>query len=91
MKRRCEDLPYHAFSPSGGITVACPRCGGAGTVCLERERAKAVFRCGSCRFQEETAASGDSFAQVTGQCPSTGRRFRVFVPREKIRDRKSVV
>ena len=91
MKRRCEDLPYHAFSPSGGITVACPRCGGAGTVCLERERAKAVFRCGSCRFQEETAASGDSFAQVTGQCPSTGRRFRVFVPREKIRGPKKRV
>ena len=91
MKKRCDDLPYHAFSPSEGIAVVCPGCGGAGTVRLDRERGKAVFRCGSCFLQKETGAGGDSFAQVTGRCIATGRRFRVFVPREKVRGPKKRV
>ena len=89
--KKYNDLPYHAFSPSEGITVVCPRCGGAGTVRLERARGKAVFCCGSCGRREETVPGADRFFQVTGQCTATGRNFRVFVPREKLHGPKKRV
>ena len=82
--KKYNDLPYHAFSPSEGITVVCPKCGGAGTVRLEREWGRAVFCCGSCGRREETVPGADRFFQVTGRCTTTGRCFRVFVPREKL-------
>ncbi len=90
MKKRFDDLPYSAFSAFSEMTVVCPRCGKAGTVRLDRERSRAVFRCGSCFFQNETT-TGDHFAQVTGRCAATGRRFRVFVPKEKVRGPKKRV
>ena len=90
MHKRYSDLPYSAFSPWSEIAVTCPGCGGAGTVRLERERGTAVFRCPACGLKRETAP-GDRFAQVTGQCAATGRRFRVFVPREKLRGPKQRV
>lgn len=84
MKRYC-DLPYHAFPPFTGVTVVCPRCGGAGTVCLEREQHRAVFCCGSCHFKSQAPADGDHTLAVTGQCAASGRYFRVYVPAKKVR------
>lgn len=91
MQKRCCDLPYHAFSIWTDRTVVCPGCGKAGTVRLDLERCKAVFRCGSCRLKNETTLGEDRFAQVTAQCTATGRYFRLFVPKEKLHGPKKRV
>lgn len=88
MVKRFQDVRYRTFSFLTDIVVVCPKCGGAGTVHLNRERNTALFQCGSCFMKREVAPCGNYAFEVTGQCTSTGKYFRVFMPTNKIYGQK---
>ena len=88
MGNRFYDLSYHAFPQSDDITVVCPDCGRAGTVCFDRERGVAVFRCSGCFRRRETVPDGGHTFEITAQCSRTGRYFRATAPRGKVRGQR---
>ena len=73
MGNRFYDLSYHAFPQSDDITVVCPDCGRAGTVCFDRERGVAVFRCSGCFRRRETVPDGGHTFEITSVEDVKGR------------------
>lgn len=87
MGKRFQDIPYHTFSFWSDMTVVCPRCGKAGTVCLDQERKVACFQCESC-YEKREIVPGDHTTEITAQCTATGRYFRQAVAKDKVRGQK---
>lgn len=91
MVKKFYDIPPYTFSRLTEMAVACPRCGKAGTVCFDPAHSIARFQCASCYLKEETVPCGNDTFEVTGQCTSTGRYFRVPRPGNKIHGPKARV
>lgn len=87
VKRFC-DVPYHTFSFWSEMVVVCPVCGKAGTVHFDIERNTAIFRCDSCYTTKEIVPCGSYGVEVTAQCTSTGKCFRMPMPSDKIHGQK---
>ena len=88
MAIRFYDLPYHTFSFWSDMVVVCPKCGKAGIVHFDRERNIALFQCKSCYIKKETIPGGTYAFEVTAQCTSTGKYFRISMPTNKIHGQK---
>lgn len=88
MAIRFYDLPYHTFSFWSDMVVVCPKCGKAGIVHFDRERNIALFQCKSCYIKKETIPGGTHAFEVTAQCTSTGKYFRISMPTNKIHGQK---
>lgn len=88
MVKRFHDVPYHTFSFWSDMVVVCPACGKAGTVHFDQERNLAIFRCESCYMAKEIMPWGSSAFEVTAQCTSTGKHFRLPMPENKIHGQK---
>lgn len=88
MTKRFYDIPYNTFSFWTDMVVVCPMCGKVGTVHFNQERNMAVFRCDSCYTTKETMPCGSYGFEVTAQCTSTGRYFRVSISGDKIHGQK---
>lgn len=88
MVKRFNDVPYHTFSFWTKMVVVCPKCGKTGMVHFDKEHDIALFQCESCYMRRETRPSGNNAFEVTAQCTSTGRYFRVSMPDNKIHGQK---
>ena len=90
MTKRFYDKPYGTFSSwtDINITVVCPKCGKAGTVHFDRTCNRAYFHCESCYTKNQFLQSESRDVEVTAQCISTGKYFRTFVPKDKVRGQK---
>ena len=80
-ENRMRDKPYGTYSVysalrSAGVCVTCPRCGGPGTVTLERDQGR--FRCTRCG-RTETRERREYRWRVQNQCRQCGRYYTVSV------------
>lgn len=88
MVKRFNDIKYHTFSFLTDTVVVCPKCGKAGIVHFDKEHNSALFQCESCYTKKENVPCGSFAHEVTGQCTTTGRYFRMSSPRDKIHGQK---
>lgn len=91
MVKKFYDVPYHTFSSWTDMVVVCPVCGKAGTVHFDEARNTALFRCESCYTSKETLPCGRDGFEVTAQCTTTGRYFRIPMPSNRIHGQKARV
>lgn len=88
MVNRFNDVPYYTFSSWSDIIVVCPKCGKAGTIHFDKEQGIALFQCESCYMKKETIPGKDHSFEVTAQCTSTGKYFRISLSNHKFHGQK---
>ena len=88
MVKRFHDVPYHTFSSWTDMMVVCPKCGKAGKVHFDKEQNIALFQCDSCYTERKTMLGENDAFEVTAQCTSTGKYFRISMPNDKIHGQK---
>ena len=71
------------------MMVVCSVCGKAGKVHFDKARNTTVFRCGSCYAARETLSCGRVGFEVTAQCTTTGRYFRIPMSSDRIHGQKA--
>lgn len=88
MVKRFDDKPYGTFSSWTDTTVVCPKCKKAGTVHYDKNLDLASFQCESCYTKKQILQSESHSVDVTARCTSTGKYFRTYVQKDKVRGQK---
>lgn len=88
MVKRFNDVKYHTFSFWTDTVVVCPECGKAGIVHFDKEHYTALFQCESCYIKKENVPCGNYVFEVTGQCTTTEKYFRMSIPDNKVHGQK---
>lgn len=91
MNKRFHDVPIHTFSFWSNIMVICPKCGHLGIVSFDKEKNIVYFHCQTCYLYEEKKTCGEDIYEVTGQCTSTGRYFKMSMLKQDIHGQKKKV
>ena len=91
MVKRFNDVKFHTFSFWTDTVVVCPKCGKAGIVHFDKEHNTALFQCESCYTKKEKLPCGNNAFEVTGQCTTTERYFRMSVHDSKVHGQKKWV
>lgn len=91
MTGKFHDVKFGTFSFWTDMVVVCPKCSKAGSVHFEEDRSTAVFQCEVCYTKKETVLCTDYAFEVTAQCISTGKYFRLPIPQNKIHGAKMKV
>lgn len=88
MTKRFNDVKFNTFSQWTDMIVVCPKCGKAGSVHFDEERNVAIFQCKACYAKKEIIPCGNYAFEVTAQCTSTKKYFRLSVSENKIHGSK---
>ncbi|MBO5032296.1 MAG: hypothetical protein J6C19_10780 [Lachnospiraceae bacterium] len=88
MVKRFDDVKYDTFSLWTDMVVVCPKCGKAGIVHFDKEHNVAIFQCEACYAKKEIMPCANYAFEVTAQCTSTGKYFRLSMPENKIHGSK---
>lgn len=84
MASKFNDVKIGTFSLWTDMAVVCPKCKKAGIVHFDKERNVAIFQCKACYAKKEIAPCGNYAYEVTAQCTSNGKYFRLPMPENKI-------
>ena len=88
MVNRFNDVKFNTFSLWADMVVVCPKCEKAGIVHFVQEHHVAIFQCEACYTKKEIIPCGDYAFEVTAQCTSSGKYFRLSMPQNKIHGSK---
>ncbi len=91
MANRFNDVRFGTFSSWTDMMVVCPECGKAGIVHFDKEMNTAIFQCEACYTTRKIVPCGNYAFEVTAQCTSTGKYFRLSMPENKIHGPKMKV
>lgn len=88
MVNKFNDVKIGTFSLFTDMVVICPKYGKAGIVHFNKECNIASFQCEVCYTKKEIIPYGNYAFEVTAQCTSSGKYFRLPMPKSKIHGAK---